>query len=63
MVDGGGVKVRADPMLALTGPVKAGDGCSELFKSGVVDRKRGWLGVGAGRRDDVSESRSLDRFP
>ncbi len=58
-VDGGGVKVRAAPISADLGPGGAGEWCPELLISGVVDRKRARLGVGAGRSDDVSDSRSL----
>lgn len=63
LVDGGGVKVRADAMFAVAGTFSAGDGCAELLGSGVVDRKRVRLGVGAGRNDEVSDSRSLALLP
>ena len=59
----GGVNARLDPTFAVTLLVKAGDGCLELFISGVAARKRVLLGVGAGRREDVSDSRSLALFP
>ncbi len=59
VADAGGVKARVDPIFALMSPPKAGECCSEFFDSGVVARKRARLGVGAGRREDVSESRSL----
>ena len=63
LVEGGGVRVRATPMFAVAGPAKTGDGCSELLSSGVVDKKRARLGVGAGRNEEVSESRSLALCP
>jgi len=59
----GGVNARLDPMFAVMLLVKAGDGCLEPFSSGVVARNLALLGVGAGRKDDVSDSRSLALFP
>lgn len=55
VTDDGGVR-------AWVKPIRAGDECPEPFKDGVPDKKSGKLGVGAGLKDDVSESRSL-RFP
>lgn len=62
-VDGSGVRSRAQPGVAGAGPLKAGDGDSELFDSGVVNKNRARLGVGVGRSDDVSDSISLVLFP